>query len=213
MASSSELPEKTLPVVKQYTTTHTAEGEPTFAANLPEETNFVRAPIGIDIKPCYTTDQVPVPLGRDADLAQHVAVLGAGLGAPHSLPQGAMIRYIDFHPQCPVLWHRSVTVDVGVIVEGELELLLLPTEEELAKRKSGGEGESKEERRLLRRGDVFVQRGTNHAWRNPSATEYARMFCVVLGAEPVVVHGQPLEASIPIVGTLGGEQQVTGPDQ
>ncbi|KAK8003997.1 hypothetical protein PG989_003716 [Apiospora arundinis] len=190
-----------------YTTTHTAEGKPTFATSIPEEANFLRTPLGVDINACYTSEQVPVPLGQDVDLAQHAAVLSAGLGAPHSLPQGAMVRYIDFHPQGPVLWHRSVTVDIGVVVEGEMELMLLPTEEE--QKEEGGSNDKAGETRILRRGDVFVQRSTNHAWRNPSATEYARMFCVVLGAEPVVIDGKPLEASMSIYKPEGEKQEAS----
>ena len=45
--------------------------------------------------------------------------------------------------------HRTVSLDYGVVLEGEVELVL----------DSG-------ETRLMKRGDVSVQRGTNHAWRN-----------------------------------------------
>lgn len=42
-------------------------------------------------------------------------------------------------------------------------------------------------------GDSVIQRGTAHAWRNPSATEWARFLAVVVDAEPVVVDGKTLE--------------------
>lgn len=45
--------------------------------------------------------------------------------------------------------HRTSTLDYGVVVDGVTELLL-------------DSGESK----VLRRGDVFVQRGTAHSWKN-----------------------------------------------
>lgn len=71
--------------------------------------------------------------------------------------------------------HRTVSLDYGVVLEGEVELVL----------DSG-------ETRLMRRGDVSVQRGTNHAWRNKSETEWARMLYVLVEAEPIVVEGKVL---------------------
>lgn len=44
--------------------------------------------------------------------------------------------------------HRTVSLDYGVVLEGEVELVL----------DSG-------ETRVLKRGDVAIQRGTCHAWR------------------------------------------------
>lgn len=41
------------------------------------------------------------------------------------------------------------------------------------------------ETRLLKEGDVLVQRGTMHAWKNPSTTESARMLCFVMPSHPV----------------------------
>jgi len=45
--------------------------------------------------------------------------------------------------------HRTATLDYGVIIDGTTELVL----------DSG-------EKKLMRKGDVFVQRGTAHSWRN-----------------------------------------------
>jgi len=45
----------------------------------------------------------------------------------------------------------------------------------------------------MKRGDISVQRGTNHAWKNTSDTKWARMLYVLLGSEPLVVGGQTLE--------------------
>ena len=41
------------------------------------------------------------------------------------------------------------------------------------------------ETRLIKSGDVLLQRGTMHAWRNPSATEAARMLCFVLPSQNI----------------------------
>lgn len=39
------------------------------------------------------------------------------------------------------------------------------------------------ETKMLRQGDVLLQRGTRHDWRNPSETEPCRMVFFVLPAE------------------------------
>lgn len=69
--------------------------------------------------------------------------------------------------------HRTVSLDYGVVLEGEVILQL----------DSG-------ERRQLVRGDIFVQRGTAHQWRNPSNTDPARLLLVHLGSKEVVVENK-----------------------
>ena len=56
---------------------------------------------------------------------------------------------VQAHSPHPLM-HRTETVDYGIVIEGELVLVL-----------------DTEERRLLP-GDVVIQRGTNHAWANRS---------------------------------------------
>lgn len=60
-------------------------------------------------------------------------------------------------------FHRSDTIDYGVLLEGELTLEL-------------DDGE-----RVLRQGDVVVQMGTRHAWRN-TGNSPARILFVMVGA-------------------------------
>lgn len=62
--------------------------------------------------------------------------------------------------------HRSNTLDYVFIIDGELELTL----------NSG-------EKRVLKRGDVVIQRACQHSWKNLSKTEIARFGAVVLGIE------------------------------
>lgn len=57
-----------------------------------------------------------------------------------------------------------MSVDYGVVIAGEMELQL-----------DGGE------KRILKPGDVVVQRGTMHAWRNANDKEWARMMFVMIG--------------------------------
>lgn len=69
--------------------------------------------------------------------------------------------------------HRTVSLDYGVVLEGEVELHL----------------DSGEKRRLLR-GDIFVQRGTAHQWKNPSETDPARLLLVHLGSKEVMIENK-----------------------
>lgn len=41
--------------------------------------------------------------------------------------------------------------------------------------------------------DAVIQRGTRHAWYNPSTTEWARWVTVLIHADPVEVDGKQLE--------------------
>jgi quercetin dioxygenase-like cupin family protein len=62
------------------------------------------------------------------------------------------------------LMHRTETVDYGVVIEGEITLVL--DDSEVA----------------LRPGSVVVQRGTNHAWANRSGRPARMLFVLVDGA-------------------------------
>lgn len=79
--------------------------------------------------------------------------------------------------------HKTNTLDYCVVVEGGLELTL----------GSGKQGEVGE-KRILRRGEVVMQRGAWHAWRNVSKTEGARMVCVAVGGEGAIEGGMEFPA-------------------
>jgi hypothetical protein len=71
--------------------------------------------------------------------------------------------------------HRTVSLDYGIVLEREIELVL----------DSG-------ETRLMCRRDVAIKRGTMHAWRNTSATEWARMVYVLQESVPIVLGDKQL---------------------
>ena len=71
--------------------------------------------------------------------------------------------------------HRTQSLDYGVVLEGELEMIL-------------DDGVT----RMMRRGDVAVQRATNHGWRNTSQTEWARMLFVLQECQKLFVGGKEL---------------------
>ena len=75
---------------------------------------------------------------------------------------GTLIRIVDFEPRARSPLHRTETVDYGIVLAGEVALVL----------DDGSETP-------LRPGDVVVQRGTDHAWLN-ATDEPARMAFVLV---------------------------------
>jgi hypothetical protein len=89
-------------------------------------------------------------------------------------PGGTIIRMLDIHPGHAQLikrradgrhpgMHRTETIDYGIMIEGELWLLLDDTEQ------------------LIRAEDVVVQRGTDHAWENRSDATARIAFVLIDG--------------------------------
>jgi len=118
---------------------------------------------GISFFEIWSTDRSPAPLS---------ATEAEPTDGPIELvpkPNGTVIRILDFLPGfsqkagIQPLMHRTETVDYGVVLEGEIFLLLDDSEVH------------------LRAGDVIIQRGTDHAWENRSDS-VARMAFVLVDA-------------------------------
>src|SRR6201989_1642000 len=75
---------------------------------------------------------------------------------------GVLVRFTEMAPGAEAPMHRTETVDVGVVLEGETWLLL---------------DDGSETR--LGPGDVVVQRGTNHAWANRSDRSVPKVLRVI----------------------------------
>jgi mannose-6-phosphate isomerase-like protein (cupin superfamily) len=71
------------------------------------------------------------------------------------------------------LMHRTESVDYGIVIEGEMTLVV-------------DDGEV-----LLKQGSVVVQRGTNHAWANRSGKPCRMLFVLVSGT-----HDPAIAASL-----------------
>lgn len=139
----------------------------------------------LSINNVYTTSHFPPSLAHDADLATHDALLASQqLGLTN--PSGTVARMVDFAPGSEPVMHRTQSLDYGVVIEGEVEMIL-------------DEGVT----RVLRRGDVAVQRSTRHGWRNVSGTEWARMFFVLQDCEMLVVGGREMGEDVGGAGEAG----------
>lgn len=162
-----------LPSINRFITTHNAQGQATFSDAVPEQLSWNQLPNGAEFSLGYATEQYPVDFNGEKDVSTYQSYLQTPPGL--TIPGGTVLRFVDVGPQTTSPMHRTVSLDYGVVLEGEVELLL-------------DSGES----RSMKRGDVAIQRGTNHAWRNPSATNWARMMYVLQESKPVQLEGRAL---------------------
>lgn len=154
---------------KRFITTHNEQGQAVVDTSIPEDAPFHALPDGAaSFSQCYVTKGFPTEVsgGADLDVYQHYLSDSPGL----TVSDGTVLRCVDMKPGSVSAMHRTVSLDYGVVLEGEVELVL----------DSG-------ETRLLRRGDICIQRATMHAWRNHSQTEWARMLYVLQPTKPVKV--------------------------
>lgn len=161
--------------LRRYITTHDADGGRTgFQDEIPETLSWQQLANGARFTLGYATNEIPVNLTDDKDLKTYQHFLGDLPGI--TIPGGTVLRIVDMKPGSISPMHRTISLDYGVVLEGEVELIL----------DSG-------EKRLMKRGDTSVQRGTNHAWRNPSPDTWARMLYVLQEAQPIYLDGKPLD--------------------
>jgi len=85
--------------------------------------------------------------------------------AGRTLRGGTVIRVVDMLPGCASPMHRTNSIDYGIILSGHLELEL-------------DDGATTQ----LEPGDVVIQRGTMHLWRNPSPDTICRIVFVLVEA-------------------------------
>lgn len=93
---------------------------------------------------------------------------------PIAKKNGSVLRVVDIAPGVRSPFHRTVSLDYGIVLEGEIVLEVDDGEET-----------------VIHRGDIVVQRGTIHAWVNRT-NEWARMAFVLLDAEPIEIGGKIL---------------------
>jgi naringenin degradation protein FdeH len=156
-------------IPRRVVTGHDERGVSVFAADGPVP--VVRtAPDGALFCEIWSTDATPAPIAA----AEPDPTLTAVTVPP--APNGTKIRINVFPPGVVSPVHRTQSVDYGIVLGGEVVLVLDESET------------------VLRAGDVVVQRGTSHRWENRSA-ETARMAFIL-------VDGR---FTAELLGTLGGD--------
>ncbi|TKX22734.1 cupin domain-containing protein 5 [Elsinoe australis] len=170
----SNVPETGLRKLHRYITDHDNSGKAIISDRIPSELPLTTIPSrGAVFALQYSTTTFPAKLdGSDLDTYESHLKHGPGV----AISQGTVIRTVDMEPGHLSPMHRTISLDYGIVVEGEIEIVL----------DSG-------ETRLLKRGDSCIQRATNHAWRNPSKTEWARVVFILVGAEKPKVNGKELD--------------------
>ncbi|KAI7110505.1 hypothetical protein KC352_g36257 [Hortaea werneckii] len=111
-------------------------------------------------------------MNQDKDIQAYQSYMNQAPGLVIS--SGTVLRTLpDMPPGALSPMHRTVSLDYGIVLEGEVELVL----------DSG-------ETRPMKRGDIAIQRGTNHAWRNMSSEKWGRMLYVLQPSQPLQVAGR-----------------------
>jgi hypothetical protein len=119
---------------------------------------------GVTFFEVWNTRAMPAPVTADED---------EPTDRPIAVPppaNGTIVRFCQFDPpasqdaSAPFM-HRTETVDYGIVVSGEITLLL----------DDGSES-------VLTEGDVVIQRGTDHGWSNRSTEPALVAFVLIDGA-------------------------------
>lgn len=138
---------------------------------------------GVTLTNLWQTDRTPAPINGPEETVDGPLIL-----APPE--NGSVCRIVEFQPEDPDVlakldgatafaemgaaetvvenarhpfMHRTATVDYGIVLEGEITMLLDDSEV------------------TVRAGDVVIQRGTNHAWSNRSAAPCRIAFILIDG--------------------------------
>lgn len=149
-------------VTRRVVTGHDADGTSVVLSDGPVPSHRELEDDGVAFSEVWQTDAMPAPVLPTEPDEPTLRTLTVPPG-----PDGTKIRINEFLPghldahgrQSPV--HRTESIDYGIVIDGEITLLLDDSEV------------------VLRAGDVVVQRGTDHAWAN-RGTEAARVAFVLV---------------------------------
>lgn len=156
-----------LPAVRRVVTGHDANGRAVIRSDDRFPTEDIDPPVA-SFALIWTTAMVPADNNDETDGRER----NAGL----TIHEGSVIRIVDMLPGGVSPMHRTDSIDYGIVMSGQVELEL-------------DDGVTT----LLGAGDIVVQRGTMHLWRNPSASEPCRIVFVLTEATPYRHDGRPLE--------------------
>jgi quercetin dioxygenase-like cupin family protein len=158
------------PVPRRIVTGHDASGKSVVLSDGP-------TPKSLDIGTAafheiWITDAMPAPIP-----AEEPETTDRPVRVPPPA-NGVMVRYTEQAPGAESPMHRTETVDVGIVLEGEIWLLL---------------DDGSETR--VGPGDAVVQRGTMHQWVNRSDRPVRMAFVMIDGTIAGAVHDAagPLE--------------------
>jgi len=144
-------------IPRRVVTGHDQRGVSVFADDAPVP--VVRtAPDGALFYEIWSTGAMPAPIG-----ATEPDPTPRALTVPPT-PSGTKIRINEFPPGVVSPVHRTQSVDYGIVLDGEVVLVLDDSETALSP------------------GDVVVQRGTAHRWENRTERTARMAFILIDGA-------------------------------
>jgi len=152
--------------IRRIVTGHDKRGTAVFVSDEKYETVII--PSGdAAMTTIWTTAAVPADLNDEQD--------GRARDAGTTLKGGSVIRVVDMLPGAFSPMHRTNSIDYGIVISGTIELEL-----------------DNHVFKTLGMGDIIVQRGTIHRWRNPSNTTICRIVFVLTEAKPFELNGTAL---------------------
>lgn len=155
-----------LPAVRRIVTGHNSLGKSVVKDDQSFDTQLI--PSGdAEFALIWTAPDLPVDNNDETDGRER----DAGL----TLSGGSVIRVVDMLPGGESPMHRTNSLDYGIVMSGQLQLEL-------------DDGEVVE----LGAGDIVIQRGTIHLWRNPSTSEICRIVFILTEANAAEIDGKPL---------------------
>ena len=173
-------------IPRRIVTGHDSKGRSIIVSDGPPEREQRMPSHGVTLREIWNTGHTPVPIGAAMhEPAEERVILAPPKG-------GTRIRICDFDPDrehdageragtfndfeaigaaaayrgrgdAHAMMHRTETIDYGIVLEGEIVLILDRVET------------------LLKAGDIAVQVGTSHAWSNRSGRVCRMAFILVDG--------------------------------
>jgi mannose-6-phosphate isomerase-like protein (cupin superfamily) len=162
-------------VPRRVVTGHSPDGVSVVVSDGPVPVSREIPEDGVAFHEIWNTTGAPAPINA----VEQVDPTRRELAVPPP-PLGTKVRINEFAPghlderglQSPV--HRTASIDYGIVLEGEITLVLDDSEV------------------TLYAGDIVVQRGTDHAWANRGTTTAKVAFILVDGAfEPNLLATLP----------------------
>ncbi len=153
--------------IQRIVTGHTDDGTAIFTSDDSFETVVIPTRDAA-MTTIWTTQTVPADCNDKTD--------GRVRDAGTTLKGGSVIRIVDMLPNASSPFHRTSSIDYGIVISGTIELEL-------------DNGVFKK----IEAGGIIVQRGTIHKWRNPSNDQICRIVFVLIEAKPFEVNGKILE--------------------
>jgi len=155
------------PAIRRVVTGHDAQNNPRILMDAGAANSRSSSP-GLVSTLVWSSNETP------ADIAVGASIVDMGNRQLGSVapPNGTRFAIIDFPPGAPRAYHRTDTLDYVIVLEGTIEL------------------EIGEQTTQLKAGDIVIQRGTDHAWLNKSATR-CRIAVIVIDGKPLGI-GTPL---------------------